>query len=473
MADNTQLVVIDEDFDETYDPFDADHLARANRRYKEIRDEELDDSQQNDEENEHQQRMTEIRERIRQQYEVQQQRSTRKTDDTRQLPRASSQDFGYRTYRMQYPGNDRTFRETAPPSLDGPYGPRPAPPSLDGPYGSRPAYERQYTHRRKPLAMPDMYNGKTSWLDYVAHFESCALLNEWTEEDMVAFLRTRLSGVARRTLKSVLTTKHQTYDQIITALGNRFEPEDREDLYLSQLRARRKLHDEKLEDLADDIRRLCELAYPTYDFEALERVGRNHFLDAISDPQLRHDISLSGAKTLTRAAQVASEREAFLEGERMRTGTQKVQSFTTTKTWDQEKQEMQAKIDAMAGELKKWKQKATQNGKQTPKPRADKSQQPCYYCGKLGHYSFECRKRQADEQYQEGYQQQSGNGNTRGRGNGWRGRGRGRGSWRGRGRGRGRSGSNNFNSTQDNNRAGEQPSQRPQADRETTNFQEN
>ena len=474
-SETEDLMTFDEDYEDTFDPYSPRQLLahRNTRKYRLIGEEEL---RRHEAEQEKERREEEDSQRYKRQVEAyleqvrlhtEEQEQRRREEYRRFFPQASSQEE-YRGTRMVY----REPREyPPPPTLDGPY-------TLQG--GSR-TYQPQrnagdmHQKRRKPLAMPDMYNGKTSWLDYVAHFESCALLNEWSEEDKVAFLRTRLSGVARRTLKSVLTNAHQTYDQIIAALGNRFEPEDREDLYLSQLRGRRKLADEKLEDLADDIRRLCELAYPTYDFDALERVGRNHFLDAITDSQLRHDISLSGAKTLTRAAQVAAEREAFLEGERARSGTQKVQSISTGKTWDQERQQMQTKIDAMASELKKWKLKA--NSKQDSRPKVDKSQQPCFYCEKLGHYMFECRKKQADERYQNNPQQQNGyqqqNSGGRGRG-GWRGRGRGRGSWRGRGRGRGRGGgNNNFNNMQQDNQAGMQQNGPAPVEANTTEYQEN
>mgnify|MGYP001554130896 CR=1 FL=1 len=461
--DETPLIVLDETWDDTnmsFDPLYAGYMRRGMqdraRKYKLIADEELEAVR-------HQER-AEMLER-EQRKEEQRKEELRKKFHNKWREEIEGED---RLRGMQYAGHEYHYRESAPPSLDGPY--------LPGGGRNMEQLPRRHSseqRRRKPLAMPDMYNGKTSWLDYVAHFESCALLNEWSEEDKVAFLRTRLSGVARRTLKSVLSDPGKSYRQIIAALGNRFEPEDREDLYLSQLRGRRKLQDEKLEDLADDIRRLCELAYPTYDFEALERVGRNHFLDAITDPQLRHDISLSGAKTLTKAAQVASEREAFLEGERNRTGAQKIQSVATGKSWDQEKQQMQAKIDAMAGELKKWKTKATQNGNHNSKPKTDKSSKDCYYCGKLGHFAYECYKKQADEGNQNGFQQSNGG---RGRGT-WRGRGRGRGrgGWRGRGRGRGRGGANiNFDSSQNNSQAGSQSSQQPQAGNDAnTEFQEN
>ena len=148
---------------------------------------------------------------------------------------------------------------------------------------------------------------------------------------------------------------------MVAALSECFEPASREEVYLAELRARRLKQDEKPQDLGDDIRRMCELAYPTYDTDALERVAKHHFLVAITDSQLRHDISLSGARTLTAAVQVASERQAFLQSEAARTGTAKVHAVTTGNDWATEKKEYEKKLSAMSAELKKWKAAAQEN----------------------------------------------------------------------------------------------------------------
>ncbi|KAH3748126.1 hypothetical protein DPMN_182563 [Dreissena polymorpha] len=77
--------------------------------------------------------------------------------------------------------------------------------------------DRFVTHRRhknKPIDMPEKdflnerkrsynsikpatYDGSGSWHDYRAHFEACAKINEWTEEQKGLYLSVSLRGQAQ------------------------------------------------------------------------------------------------------------------------------------------------------------------------------------------------------------------------------------------------------------------------------------
>ena len=73
------------------------------------------------------------------------------------------------------------------------------------------------------------------------------------------------------------------------ALNNRFAPPDQIDLYRIQLRDRRQRASETLLELAQHVRRLTNLAYPTVPADVKETLVKDHFIDVLldSDPRLR------------------------------------------------------------------------------------------------------------------------------------------------------------------------------------------
>ena len=57
--------------------------------------------------------------------------------------------------------------------------------SVTGPLGD------SYT---KPNMLPDRFDGKTPILDYLEHFEACAVINNWTERKATHYLAASLRG---------------------------------------------------------------------------------------------------------------------------------------------------------------------------------------------------------------------------------------------------------------------------------------
>lgn len=52
-------------------------------------------------------------------------------------------------------------------------------------------------HFRKPIVMPDIYDGESSWDRYLAHFTTCVEINGWTDIEKCKFLSVRLKGHAQ------------------------------------------------------------------------------------------------------------------------------------------------------------------------------------------------------------------------------------------------------------------------------------
>ena len=46
--------------------------------------------------------------------------------------------------------------------------------------------------------LPDKFDDRSSWSDYVIHFESIATVNHWTEDEKAMYLASHLRGGLRR-----------------------------------------------------------------------------------------------------------------------------------------------------------------------------------------------------------------------------------------------------------------------------------
>ena len=78
---------------------------------------------------------------------------------------------------------------------------------------------------RPPVLMkPAMYDGKSSWLDYKSHFEACATLGHWSEEDKAMYLALSLCGQAQSVLGDLAGEVPKKYGELIKALNERVSP---------------------------------------------------------------------------------------------------------------------------------------------------------------------------------------------------------------------------------------------------------
>lgn len=113
-------------------------------------------------------------------------------------------------------------------------------------------------NKRTAMMKPATYDGSTEWTNYKAHFEACAQLNGWTEEQKGLYLSLR--GQAQGVFRN-LGTKTTEYKDLVRALEDRFSPPNQTELYRVQLRDRKQKATESMAELGQDIRRLTNLAY--------------------------------------------------------------------------------------------------------------------------------------------------------------------------------------------------------------------
>ena len=61
---------------------------------------------------------------------------------------------------------------------------------------------------RKPAALPQSYDGLSSWTDWFCHFKQCILINQWNMEQSKEFLVVSLRKKALQIFQDCLFMKH-------------------------------------------------------------------------------------------------------------------------------------------------------------------------------------------------------------------------------------------------------------------------
>ena len=176
---------------------------------------------------------------------------------------------------------------------------------------SQPALKKSPGTKIKPAT----FDGTGNWLDYKAHFEVCAQLNGWSEQEKGLYLAVSLRGQAQGVFGNIANRSHD-YIELVKALEDRFAPPNQTELYRVQLRERRQKASESLSELGQDIRRLTNLAYPTAPSDLRETLAKEQFIDALVSSDMRLRIKQARPKNLNDAVRHAVELEAFNRAER-------------------------------------------------------------------------------------------------------------------------------------------------------------
>ena len=172
--------------------------------------------------------------------------------------------------------------------------------------------------RRKTIVKPATYDGKTSWIDFKSHFEICAQLNDWTEDEKGLHLAVLLRDGAQAVLGNLPAESRKNFAELCKALEDRYAPSNQTELYRAQLRDRRQKASESIPELGQDVRRLTNLAYATASADVRETLAKEQFIDALHSSEMRLRIKQSRPKNLNEAVCLAVELDAFNSAEKRR-----------------------------------------------------------------------------------------------------------------------------------------------------------
>ena len=109
---------------------------------------------------------------------------------------------------------------------------------------------------RRPLLLPETFDGKGDFDAWIHHFQDVADLNGWSDGDKLRWLKVRLTNKAHVALMRLPHVTLRSFTTARTALYNRFEPDSKRELYKAELENRKKLDNESWADYGDSLAQL-------------------------------------------------------------------------------------------------------------------------------------------------------------------------------------------------------------------------
>lgn len=165
---------------------------------------------------------------------------------------------------------------------------------------------------------PQQYDGRDDWDEYVAEFDILSDINRWGYESKSLYLAGSLKGQARAILNELSPSERRDYDKLVKALSNRFGTTNRAEMFRARLQSKTRNRDESIPELAQTIRKLTRQAYPNASSNLLDVLALDHFVDALTDPDIRFRIRESRPKNICEAEIIAVRIETHKIADRQR-----------------------------------------------------------------------------------------------------------------------------------------------------------
>ncbi|UYV82442.1 K02A2.6-like, partial [Cordylochernes scorpioides] len=256
-----------------------------------------------------------------------------------------------------------------------------------------PVFQQENNNSGRPLVKVPTFDGQSSWTSFKTQFDVVAQANGWNVRDKASFLAAALRGPAVDVLQMIPEQLRLDFNSLIDTLDSRYGEEHYQQLHVVKFKNRLQEKKESLQDLANDIRRLARLAFPTCPSETQYFMAQQQFIDAIGDPETQKFARLSSATTLQETLVQAMKHEAAQQASR---GSYRVAR--------------QVKLDNPGREKGRcWTCGANDHLSPTcPRKVKQRSDTGCWKCGKDGHIRKNCpdnsKKPSAPKKNQENYE---------------------------------------------------------------------
>ena len=165
---------------------------------------------------------------------------------------------------------------------------------------------------------PQNYNGTTDFDEFLAQFEVVSELNGWSYREKSLYLASCLTGDARSLFSELDHDGKRDYNTLVEKLASRFGSENRSEIFRTQLKSRTRNKGETIPELAQAVKKLVRQAYPGVGKDVIEILSIDHFVDALSDSDIRLRVREFGPKTLADAERTALRLESHKIADRQR-----------------------------------------------------------------------------------------------------------------------------------------------------------
>ena len=245
---------------------------------------------------------------------------------------------------------------------------------------------REVPQQTQGVVRAQIYDGSTSWRDYLSQFVRVAGLNGWGRQPL-DHLWVHLAGTALSFVRGLPREQQDSFEALSAALDRRFGAERLSAIHKAELMGRRRQRGETLGALGQDIRRLTSCAYPSFPQRALEEMAVERFMDALDDAETRRLIHQGQPATLDEAVEMGLRLEAWAIADTRKHGRPRVRAVQDEEEDEEDYlrvvQDLRKKVAAMEAE----------KVKSTPK---EKGEDKCFNCGKKGHWARDCRAKKKE-----------------------------------------------------------------------------
>lgn len=234
----------------------------------------------------------------------------------------------------------------------------------------------------RKMIVPDKYDGRGEWDEYLAHFITVATWNGWTDDEQTMQLGLNMTGRARSVYSGLAIDVKSDFTRLLFALNRVFGSEGKEAAFKAEFRQRRRLVGESLRDLADDLSKLCNKAFPNMDRAARGEVVVEQFKLCV-DLELRKHIQFAHVSSLEDAVIAAMEYEAMDEGRRVKKPVVINQVQVNSGTPSSE-------LSTLAAALERVTLLTETNAKLLEEINRKRQPKRCFRCNEVGHMKRDC-----------------------------------------------------------------------------------